>query len=445
MRNGFWHSYVAIALLALLNATALQAQPNSVFVNGEDREEEYAYNANGALTMDLNRGITDIEYDNLGNPKRITFTDNRSIEYVYSADGAKLCTIHKMPGLTALTHYGGSVVLTWRRDTTDYIGNLIVKNGHPEMLRFEGGYASFGNDTIDGLHYYIQDYRGNNRMVVNKDGTIEQITHYYPYGGVIGDISTNESRQKYKFEGKELDRTFCLDNYDIQARQYYAMAPMWDRIDPLATKSPGISPYAFCNGDPVNHIDKDGKWAETLWDVANVVMDVKSAYGNFSNGNTRAGLVDVGATVLDCIAVIAPGIPGGADTAVKAARATDKAVNAVKSIDKGVDTAKAIDKGAKAIKEDIFISPENKIDRELLNAPTKPGNASTFKSDNTSVEIHHVGQNPKGPFIEMHKNQHRGKGSYMENHPNHNKPSLIDRKSYNKQKREYWKREVFPK
>ena len=84
--------------------------------------------------------------------------------------------------------------------------------------------------------------KGNNyHMVVNGSGDIEQRTHYYPYGGVIGDISTNENFQKYKLfhyipreqarsEGKELDRTFGLDNYDIYARQYFAMAPMWDRL-----------------------------------------------------------------------------------------------------------------------------------------------------------------------------------------------------------------------
>ena len=36
------------------------------------------------------------------------------------------------------------------------------------------------------------------RMVVNSNGDIEQVTHYYPYGGVIGDISTNDNIQKYK-------------------------------------------------------------------------------------------------------------------------------------------------------------------------------------------------------------------------------------------------------
>ena len=141
-----------------------------------------------------------------------------------------------------------------------------MRNSHLGMYRFDGGYVSFSNDTINGWHFYISDYMGNNRMVV-RDSIIEQITHYYPYGGVIGDISTllsdvtkgnNENMQKYKFEDKELDRTFGLDNYDIHARQYFAMAPMWDMIDPLAEKYYGISPYAYCGGDPINNVDLKG-------------------------------------------------------------------------------------------------------------------------------------------------------------------------------------------
>jgi len=32
---------------------------------------------------------------------------------------------------------------------------------------------------------------------------------------------------------------------------------MWDRIDPLAEKYYGISPYAYCGGDPVNYEEYD--------------------------------------------------------------------------------------------------------------------------------------------------------------------------------------------
>ena len=222
----------------------------SDFYDGLTNSTEYTYNANGALSKDMNRKIGYIGYDDLGHLRRILYHNGiaNSIEYIYAADGTKLRTIHR-----------GSGGLNAYVDSIDYVGNLILKNGQPKMYLFDGGYASFNNDTINGWHYYISDYMGNNRMVVNSNGTVEQITHYYPYGGVIGDISTNESVQKYKFEGKELDRSFGLDNYDIHARQYFAMMPSWDRIDLMAEIYYGISPYAYCGGDPVNKVDNDGK------------------------------------------------------------------------------------------------------------------------------------------------------------------------------------------
>ncbi len=219
----------------------------SDFYDGCTYSNEYYYNANGALESDINRNIDLIQYDDLGNTRCIYYFEHDQIEYIYAADGTKLRTIHRPASSTALT------------DSIDYVGNLILNNGQPSMYLFEGGYASFNaNGAVNGWHYYIQDYMGNNRMVVNRTGTVEQITHYYPYGGVIGDISTNESVQAYKFEGKELDRTFGLDNYDIHARQYFAMMPSWDRIDPLAEDNPQFSPYTYCGGDPVNFGVYDG-------------------------------------------------------------------------------------------------------------------------------------------------------------------------------------------
>jgi len=89
----------------------------------------------------------------------------------------------------------------------------------------------------------------------------------------------------------------------------------------------------------------------------------------------------------------------------------------------------------------IDVHPENKVDRKELNPPSKPGNSPTFKKDGSSVEIHHEGQNKNGPFKEMNKNDHRGAGNDKVNHPNKSKPSQIDRKEFQKMKREYWKKE----
>jgi hypothetical protein len=89
----------------------------------------------------------------------------------------------------------------------------------------------------------------------------------------------------------------------------------------------------------------------------------------------------------------------------------------------------------------IEIDEKDKIDRDRLNPPEKKGNAPTFKEDGTPVEIHHEGQSKDGPFKEMHWEDHRGKGNDSVNHPDKGQPSEIDRKEFNKAKREYWKKE----
>ena len=101
----------------------------SDFYDGMTSNNEYSYNANGALVKDLNRKIGYIGYDNLGNIRNISFhtANANSIEYIYAADGTKLRTIHRPASSSALT------------DSIDYIGNLILKNGQPSMYLFDGG------------------------------------------------------------------------------------------------------------------------------------------------------------------------------------------------------------------------------------------------------------------------------------------------------------------
>lgn len=88
----------------------------------------------------------------------------------------------------------------------------------------------------------------------------------------------------------------------------------------------------------------------------------------------------------------------------------------------------------------VTIDPKDQIDRSLLNKPDKRGNAATFKSDNTPVEIHHKGQNPSGPFKEMHWEDHRGAGVDKINHPNKGGKSQISRSKFGTAKKKYWKK-----
>ena len=45
------------------------------------------------------------------------------------------------------------------------------------------------------FHYYNQDHLGNNREVVNENGTIEQVTNYYPFGAPYCELYVTISKQ----------------------------------------------------------------------------------------------------------------------------------------------------------------------------------------------------------------------------------------------------------
>lgn len=143
------------------------------FKDGADADVEYFYDTNGALIKDLNKGISNIEYDVLGNLKCITFSNGFKTKYVYDAAGNKLRTTHE----SAVTN------------TTDYIGNFIFENGKLDKYLFDGGYCSFDNNQNPTFHYYEKDHLGSVRMVVNENGTIEP-SHTF---GVVGYVKEFDS------------------------------------------------------------------------------------------------------------------------------------------------------------------------------------------------------------------------------------------------------------
>ena len=212
------------------------------FKDGANESTEYFYNANGALTTDLNKGISKIEYDMLDNLSTITFNNGFKTKYVYDASGNKLRTIHE-----ALT-----------TNTTDYIGDFIFEDGKLSKYQFEGGYCSFDSNLNPTYHYYEKDHLGSIRMVVNENGTIEQVNHYYPFGGVYGDLSYNSELQRNKYIGKEFDHTSGLDWFDHGARMYDAAKGSWDRVDNSSEKYQEYTPFAYCHNNPINKFDLDG-------------------------------------------------------------------------------------------------------------------------------------------------------------------------------------------
>ena len=73
-------------------------------------DTEYSYDEDGNLTKDLNKNISDIQYNFLNLPRRIQFKDGSEISYLYSADGTKLQTTHIIAGNTTTIDYCGNEI-----------------------------------------------------------------------------------------------------------------------------------------------------------------------------------------------------------------------------------------------------------------------------------------------------------------------------------------------
>ena len=127
------------------------------------------------------------------------------------------------------------------------------------MIMLPVGYLSGETSTY---HYYIKDYLGNNRIVADAHGNVEEVSHYYPYGALMGD-SRNTGLQPYKYIGKELDRTHGLDWYDHGARHYDPVTGRWNVMDALAEKYYAWSPHVSCGDDPANTIDPNKSRSKT--------------------------------------------------------------------------------------------------------------------------------------------------------------------------------------
>ena len=216
----------------------------SVFNNGFDFKDgskqatEYFYDDNGSLIKDLNKKITNIQYNCLHLPDRVEFENGSSISYLYDAAGIKLRVVHSTAGKTT---------------TTDYCGSVIYENGNPKTILTEAGFVSLNDNKY---HYYLQDHQGNNRVVADQNGNVEEVNHYYPFGGIFANTSSN---QPYKYNGKEWDKEYGLNWYDYGARMYDPSLGRWHVVDPSSEKYYGVTPYAYCNNNPIKNIDLDGR------------------------------------------------------------------------------------------------------------------------------------------------------------------------------------------
>ena len=192
-------------------------------------------------------------------PSKVTFGDGSTIAYTYTADGTKLRTVHKIGSTTT---------------TTDYCGDVIYENGVQKLLLTEEGYVTLNDNKY---HYYLQDHQGNNRVVINQSGTVEETNHYYPFGGMF---ASSSSVQPYKYNGKEYDNKKGLNWYDYGARHYDAALGRFHTNDRFAEKYQSLSTYQYGANNPVRNIDVNGDTIIVAPNPNGLFDNVRMAFGS---------------------------------------------------------------------------------------------------------------------------------------------------------------------
>jgi RHS repeat-associated protein len=237
----------------LTKVTEQTPTATSGFRDGANNQIEYQYDNYGNMTRDDNKGITNIKYNHLNLPVRITFGTTGTIEYIYNADGVKLEKIITQNGVVTTTKY---------LQGFQYLNDVLQFFPHAE------GYVARQGSSYKYVFQY-KDHLGNVRLSYAKNTTtgvteIIEESHYYPFGlkhsGYNNTVlpSGNAAAQKYSFQEQEIQNELNLNWYSFKWRNYDAAIGRFMSVDPLAEKYNWMTCYQFSSNQVVHAREIEG-------------------------------------------------------------------------------------------------------------------------------------------------------------------------------------------
>ena len=216
------------------------------------------------MIKDNNKGIYSISYNVLNLPEKMDIVSpvaEAINSYLYTARGEKIESNYLWNPSYSTSPVIGSKAADSKKTTSSknvqYAKNKVYENGTLKRILLDDGYYEGGK-----YYYFFRDHLGSIRCVSSRSLDKKRF-HYYPFGMPYPDQERDEPQPVYRYNGKELDYMHGLDLYDYSARYYDFTVGSFTTIDPLAEKYYSISPYAYCNNNPVRYIDPTGMdWYE---------------------------------------------------------------------------------------------------------------------------------------------------------------------------------------
>ncbi|MEO4004940.1 DUF6443 domain-containing protein [Flavobacterium sp. CAU 1735] len=288
----------------LMRVNDLTNNPEGFKDNGYGNTyNDYAYDANGNMTQDANKKITNIVYNHLNLPTEILFSDGNKIAYIYNAAGVKV---------QKSVLDGGST------SRVDYQQGFQYENQELSFFPHTEGYVKVTEGNYFNYIYNYTDHLGNVRMSWTwhkKNGSlvIMEENHYYPFGlkhraynvesytyampmdgspgynipELVGETVDNPNPYKYKYNGKELQDELGLNMYDYGNRNYDAAIGRFMNMDRFSEKYYHKNPYHYGANNPVIFNDIKG-------DSIMIYSNQDKSYVKYENGNLYSRNTETG-------------------------------------------------------------------------------------------------------------------------------------------------------
>jgi RHS repeat-associated protein len=120
------------------------------------------------------------------------------------------------------------------------------------------------DNTEEILFFYHKDHLGSSTQISDPDANIIQHVEYLPYGESFFERRSTWNTP-YKFNAKELDEETGM--YYYGARYFTPEVSIWLSVDPMSHERSWLSPYNYCQNNPVMLVDPSGAldgWYVTL-------------------------------------------------------------------------------------------------------------------------------------------------------------------------------------
>lgn len=308
----------------LIHVDDLQTNTTAYTEDIDDQSAgNYGYDETGRLISDVSEGISLIKWNAYHTIEQITYTNGRTVSFIYDATGQRVRKREVFSSNTTETFYirdaVGTVVATYVDDpNAPNPGDVSVENPIYGMGRVGVQTRTFNKGSQDIVSYNVDvttsttcvryertvcqkmyeltDHLGNVRVVISdvKIGAtlatapftadVHVINNYYPFGMLQPGRHVQSETYRYGFGGHEADHELkgAGNSYTTMFRQYDPRLGRWLSVDPVTHE--WQSPYVGYDNNPVYYADPSG--ASTKKESTPIQDNSGAGSSNSGSGNT---------------------------------------------------------------------------------------------------------------------------------------------------------------